>query len=120
MNRMHHFSILSVTISIEFMMKNAYIIFIFTTALNQVSKSNKCVRSENRRVKLSDENEKVANVKLKQACCDLTHIDLHFSVKSIVEEEVVRHADSVGFHGMTLAVVIVSHITCTTKHKNNP
>lgn len=41
----------------------------------------------------------------------LTHIDLHFPVKPIVEKEVVRHADPVWFHGMTLAIVVVPHIT---------
>lgn len=42
---------------------------------------------------------------------DMTHIDFHFPVQSIVEEEVVRHADPVGLHGMALAVVVVPHIT---------
>uniref|UniRef100_A0A3B4T819 Uncharacterized protein n=1 Tax=Seriola dumerili TaxID=41447 RepID=A0A3B4T819_SERDU len=45
----------------------------------------------------------------------LTHIDLHFPVQSIIEEEVVCHADPVGFHGMALAIVIVSHITFKEK-----
>lgn len=43
-------------------------------------------------------------------CSGTTHIDLHFPVKSIVEKEVVRHADPVGFHGMALAIVVVPHI----------
>lgn len=41
---------------------------------------------------------------------DRTHIDLHSPVKSIVEEEVVCHADPVGFHGMALAIVVVPYI----------
>uniref|UniRef100_A0A3P9J304 Uncharacterized protein n=1 Tax=Oryzias latipes TaxID=8090 RepID=A0A3P9J304_ORYLA len=45
-----------------------------------------------------------------------THIDLHLPVQSIVEEKVVGHADPVGFHGMPLAVVIVSHIACVRTH----
>uniref|UniRef100_A0A3B3D6L5 Uncharacterized protein n=1 Tax=Oryzias melastigma TaxID=30732 RepID=A0A3B3D6L5_ORYME len=36
-----------------------------------------------------------------------THIDLHFPVKSIVEEKVVGHANPVGFHGMPLTIVIL-------------
>uniref|UniRef100_A0A3P9MM15 Uncharacterized protein n=1 Tax=Oryzias latipes TaxID=8090 RepID=A0A3P9MM15_ORYLA len=47
-----------------------------------------------------------------------THIDLHLPVQSIVEEKVVGHADPVGFHGMPLAVVIVSHIACVRTHRN--
>lgn len=39
-----------------------------------------------------------------------THIDLHFPVKSIVEKEVVCHADPVGFHGMALAIIVVPYI----------
>lgn len=45
-----------------------------------------------------------------------THIDLHFPVKSIVEEKVVGHANPVGFHGMPLTIVIVSHVTCVRMH----
>lgn len=41
----------------------------------------------------------------------MTYIDLHFPVQSIVEEEVVCHADPVGFHRMALTIVVVSHIT---------
>uniref|UniRef100_A0A3Q3KYM2 Uncharacterized protein n=1 Tax=Mastacembelus armatus TaxID=205130 RepID=A0A3Q3KYM2_9TELE len=41
----------------------------------------------------------------------MTHIDLHFPVESIVQQEVVCHADPVGFHGMALSVVVVPHIT---------
>uniref|UniRef100_A0A3Q1HP11 Uncharacterized protein n=1 Tax=Anabas testudineus TaxID=64144 RepID=A0A3Q1HP11_ANATE len=47
--------------------------------------------------------------------CALTHIDLHFPVQSIVEKEVVCHADPVGFHGMALAIVVVPHITFERK-----
>lgn len=47
--------------------------------------------------------------------CDKTHIDLHFSVKAIVEKEVVRHADPVGFHGMALAIIVVPHIPLDRK-----
>uniref|UniRef100_A0A672III0 Uncharacterized protein n=1 Tax=Salarias fasciatus TaxID=181472 RepID=A0A672III0_SALFA len=41
---------------------------------------------------------------------NVTHINLHFPVQSIVEEEVVCHADPVWFHRMTLAIVVVPHI----------
>lgn len=49
---------------------------------------------------------------------DRTHIDLHSPVKSIVEEEVVCHADPVGFHGMALAIVVVPYIALEGE-KNN-
>lgn len=49
-----------------------------------------------------------------------THVDLHSPVKSIVEEEVVCHADPVGFHGMALAIVVVPHIALgKRKHPEN-
>lgn len=64
------------------------------------------------------------------ACCclsisgevlrDRTHVDLHPPVKSIVEEEVVCHADPVRFHGMALAIVVVPHIALgKRKHPGN-
>lgn len=40
-----------------------------------------------------------------------TYIDFHLPVESIVEQEVVGHADSVGFHGMALAIVVVPYVT---------
>lgn len=46
---------------------------------------------------------------------DITHIDLHFPVQSIVEKEVVRHADPVGFHGMALSIVVVPHVPLERK-----
>uniref|UniRef100_A0A4W6CGA1 Uncharacterized protein n=1 Tax=Lates calcarifer TaxID=8187 RepID=A0A4W6CGA1_LATCA len=49
---------------------------------------------------------------------DLTYIDLHFPVQSIVKEEVVCHANPVGFHGMSLAIVVVPHITLERKDSN--
>lgn len=42
----------------------------------------------------------------------MTYVNLHLSVKAIVEQEVVGHADSVGFHRMTLAVVIIPNVAC--------
>lgn len=42
---------------------------------------------------------------------NVTHINLHFAVKSIIEEEVVCHTDSMWFHRMTLTIIVVSHIT---------
>lgn len=42
----------------------------------------------------------------------MTYVNLHLSVKAIVEQEVVGHADSVGFHRMTLAVVIIPNVPC--------
>lgn len=35
--------------------------------------------------------------------------DVHFLVEAVVYDEVVRHADAVGFHGVALAVVVVAH-----------
>ena len=39
-----------------------------------------------------------------------TYIDFHFSVKAIVQDEIVGHANSVGLHGMTLSIVVVANI----------
>ena len=33
--------------------------------------------------------------------------DLHASVEAIVDDEVVGHAHTMGFHGMALAIVVV-------------
>jgi len=38
-------------------------------------------------------------------------VNFHLPVESIVEEEVVGHAYPVGFHGMSLSIVIVSNVT---------
>ncbi len=35
--------------------------------------------------------------------------DVHFFVEAVIDHEIVRHADTVGFHGMALAVVIVAY-----------
>lgn len=43
--------------------------------------------------------------------CSSSYIYLHLSVESIVEQQVVSHADPVGLHGVPLPVVIVSNIT---------
>lgn len=40
-----------------------------------------------------------------------TYVNLHLSVEAIIEQEVVGHADSVGFHRMTLAIVIIPNVT---------
>uniref|UniRef100_A0A3P8PSM8 Uncharacterized protein n=1 Tax=Astatotilapia calliptera TaxID=8154 RepID=A0A3P8PSM8_ASTCA len=56
------------------------------------------------------------NVIITVVLCHLFTTDLHFSVQSIVEEEVVRHTDPVWFHGMALAIVVIPHITCGQKH----
>lgn len=42
---------------------------------------------------------------------NVTYVNLHLSVEAIIEQEVVGHADSVGFHRMTLAIVIIPNIT---------
>jgi hypothetical protein len=34
--------------------------------------------------------------------------DLHAAVKSIVDDEIVCHADSMGLHGMALAIMIIA------------
>uniref|UniRef100_A0A7M4DZT4 Uncharacterized protein n=1 Tax=Crocodylus porosus TaxID=8502 RepID=A0A7M4DZT4_CROPO len=39
-----------------------------------------------------------------------TYIDLHFSVKAIVQQEVMGHSDPVGLHWMALAIIVVSNI----------
>lgn len=36
-------------------------------------------------------------------------IDVHSFVEAVVDYEVVRHADAVGFHGVALAVVVVAY-----------
>lgn len=42
---------------------------------------------------------------------NVTYVNLHLSVEAIIEQEVVGHADSVGFHRMTLAIVIIPNVT---------
>ena len=38
-------------------------------------------------------------------------INFHFPVQAIVEQEIVSHSNPVGFHGMPLSVVVISHIS---------
>ena len=38
-------------------------------------------------------------------------VDLHLSVESIVEEQVMGHPHTVGLHGVTLAIVVVPNVT---------
>jgi hypothetical protein len=40
-----------------------------------------------------------------------THIDFHLAIQAIVEKEIVGHSNAMRFHGMTLAVVVIAHIT---------
>ena len=37
-------------------------------------------------------------------------VDFHFSVETVVENEIVRHSNPVGFHRMALTVVVVADI----------
>ena len=39
------------------------------------------------------------------------HINLHLSVKPIVEKQVVCHSNPVRLHGMALAIVVISNIS---------
>lgn len=41
----------------------------------------------------------------------MTYIDFHLPVEPIVEQEIVGHANPVGFHWMALAIVVVPNIT---------
>ncbi len=41
---------------------------------------------------------------------NVSYINFHFPIQPIVEQEVVGHSDSVGFHGMTLAIVVIPNI----------
>ena len=36
--------------------------------------------------------------------------DIHLFVEAVIDHEVMCHADTVGFHGMALAVVVVAHL----------
>ena len=36
--------------------------------------------------------------------------DLHFSIKTVVDKQVVRHANTVRLHGVTLPIVIVANV----------
>ncbi len=40
----------------------------------------------------------------------MSYINFHFPIQPIVEQEVMGHSDSVGFHGMTLAIVVIPNI----------
>uniref|UniRef100_A0A8C6HXR3 Uncharacterized protein n=1 Tax=Mus spicilegus TaxID=10103 RepID=A0A8C6HXR3_MUSSI len=37
-------------------------------------------------------------------------IDFHFSVETIVEQQIVSHADSVRLHGVPLSIIVVSNV----------
>jgi hypothetical protein len=39
-----------------------------------------------------------------------THINFHFPVESIIQQKVVGHTYPVGFHGVTLSIVVVSDV----------
>jgi hypothetical protein len=41
-------------------------------------------------------------------CGEERTVDLHTTVKSVVNDEIMSHADSVRFHWMTLTVVIIA------------
>ncbi len=41
-----------------------------------------------------------------------TYIYFHFSVESIVEQEIVSHPDAVGLHWMPLAIVVITDVSC--------
>lgn len=41
-----------------------------------------------------------------------THVDLHVLVEAIVLDEVVSHPYPVWLHGMPLAIVVVSNLSC--------
>lgn len=36
--------------------------------------------------------------------------DIHFFVQAVVDYEIVRHAYTVGFHGVALTVVVITHL----------
>ena len=38
-------------------------------------------------------------------------VNLHFTVETVVEQEVVGHPHPVRLHGVTLAIVVVSYVT---------
>ena len=46
-----------------------------------------------------------------------THVDLHLSVESVVEEEVVGHAYPMRFHGVPLSVVVITNVTCIERQR---
>ncbi len=47
-------------------------------------------------------------LRLQRAGC--THVDLHLAVEPVVEQQVVRHADTVRLHRVTLPVVVVPDV----------
>ena len=47
-----------------------------------------------------------------------THINLHLSVESIVEKQVVGHPYSVWFHRVSLAIVVVADVTYCSQDTN--
>ena len=42
---------------------------------------------------------------------NITYIYLHLSVEAIVQQQVVGHADAVGLHGVSLAIIVIPDIT---------
>ena len=37
-------------------------------------------------------------------------VDFHFPVKRVVDDEIVGHANAVGFHGVALSIVVVTYV----------
>lgn len=50
-------------------------------------------------------------------CCSNSYIDFHFSVQSVVQQQVMRHPDPVWLHGMPLAIVIISDVAYNIANK---
>lgn len=68
------------------------------------------VESEHRNISFSQELDlKLTFVSVKEG--HISYIDLHLPIETVVEEEVVGHADAVRLHGVTLAIVIIPNIT---------
>ena len=45
----------------------------------------------------------------------ITHIDFHLAIEPIIQQQIVSHADTMWFHWMTLAIVVIPNVTyvCT-------
>lgn len=74
------------------------------------------VRPLRRGKKTAQTHKSVRGKEVKNAAASVwsgeTYVDFHLPVQSIVEQQVVGHTDAVRFHGVSLAVVVVSDVAC--------
>ena len=48
-----------------------------------------------------------------------THINFHFPVQSIVQQQIVCHSHTMRLHWMPLSIVEIANVTCNLNHNHN-